>query len=172
MATHKLGPDNAKLTVRTGRSGAIARVGHDLNIEVGSWSATLVLGEHSALVLKADSRSLKVLTGTGGLQPLGDDDKVNIEQTINDEVLHGGAIRFHSSEVRRADGRIDVEGELQLLSGRAPVTFELTLGDDGQLTGEAALKQSDWGIKPYSALFGTLKVADEVRIAVDGRLEV
>jgi hypothetical protein len=170
MATHRLGPDNATLTVRTGRSGAIARVGHDLVIEVGKWSATLVLGEHSALVLKADSRSLKVLSGTGGLQPLGDDDKANIEQTINDEVLKGGTIKFHSSAVRSASDQLDVEGELELLGNRSPTTFELTLGDDGRLTGEAALKQSDWGIKPYSALFGTLKVADEVRVLVDGRL--
>ena len=28
----------------------------------------------------------------------------------------------------------------------------------------AIVKQSDWGIKPYSALFGALKVADEVQL--------
>ena len=38
------------------------------------------------------------------------------------------------------------------------------------LTGTATLKQTDWGCKPYSALFGTLKVADEVRVEIDGRL--
>ena len=29
------------------------------------------------------------------------------------------------------------------------------------------VKQTDWGIKPYSALFGALKVADEVEVAID-----
>ena len=32
------------------------------------------------------------------------------------------------------------------------------------------IKQTDWKIKPYSALFGTLKVADEVEVAVDARV--
>ena len=31
----------------------------------------------------------------------------------------------------------------------------------------AAVKQTDWRIKPYSALFGTLKVADVVEVAID-----
>jgi hypothetical protein len=29
--------------------------------------------------------------------------------------------------------------------------------------------QSEWGMKPYSALFGTLKVADDVEVAVEAR---
>jgi hypothetical protein len=32
------------------------------------------------------------------------------------------------------------------------------------------IKQTDFKIKPYSALFGTLKVLDEVEIAVDARV--
>ena len=38
---------------------------------------------------------------------------------------------------------------------------------DGMLRGTAVVKQSDWGMKPYSALFGALKVADEVEVAID-----
>jgi hypothetical protein len=45
------------------------------------------------------------------------------------------------------------------------VEFDLT-SRDGRLTGEATVKQTAFGIKPYSALFGTLKVADEVRIGI------
>ena len=32
------------------------------------------------------------------------------------------------------------------------------------------VKQTDWGIKPYTTLFGALKVADEVIISFDGEL--
>ena len=35
------GPENARLTVRTTRTGAASKAGHDLLIEVTSWSATL-----------------------------------------------------------------------------------------------------------------------------------
>jgi hypothetical protein len=34
------------------------------------------------------------------------------------------------------------------------------------------VRQSDWGIKPYSALFGALKVRDEVEVSLDGTLPI
>jgi len=171
--TYTLGPDDAQLTVRTGRSGVAAKAGHDLLIEVGSWEATFTLGEDTtapALTLSVDPGSLRVLDGTGGMQDLGEDDKANIEQTIVDEVLRGIAIEFRSSDVRIESGVCHVEGELELGEKRAPLAFDLTLGDDGQLSGTATVKQSDWDMKPYSALFGTLKVNDEVVVQIDGRL--
>jgi hypothetical protein len=62
-----------------------------------------------------------------------------------------------------------VEGDLELAGKHGPVAFELGSAG-GRLTGSATLKQSAWGMKPYSALFGTLKVADEVEIAIDAAL--
>ncbi len=38
------------------------------------------------------------------------------------------------------------------------------------MTGTAVVKQTEWGMKPYSALFGALKVADEVRVEIDAAL--
>ena len=67
-------------------------------------------------------------------------------------------------------GRSQVRGELELLGKTAPVSFTLQTGDDGRLTGSARLTQSDWGIKPYSALFGALKVADEVEVEFGAEL--
>jgi len=168
--THPLGPNDARLTVHTRKAGAAAVAGHNLLIEVGSWSATLTLGDGAALTLTADSRSLKVLEGTGGIQSLGDGDMANISQTIDDEVLKGGAIEFRSDSVEATPGGLTVRGELNLLGSRKPITFELHVAEDGRFSGEATIKQSDWGMKPYSALFGTLKVADEVSVAIDGRL--
>lgn len=172
---HTLGPEQATLTIHTRRSGAAAKAGHDLLIEVTAWSAELQAGEDPAatvIQLTADSTSLRVREGTGGLQALGDDDKVAIKQTIDDEVLKRGAIEFRSTGVEpSADGdRLRVHGELDLRGTRRPLTFDLEGGADGQLSASATLTQSDFGIKPYSTLFGALKVADEVRIALDGRL--
>ena len=161
-----LGPENGRLTVHTGRAGAIAKVGHDLELEVTRWHATL--GD-DALELTADARSLRVHSGTGGMSPLGDDEKAGIAQTIDDEVLKGTSIAFRSTSVTPRAGGLDVEGELELLGVRGPLVFGLEL-DDGRLTGRATLKQSDWEIKPYSALFGTLKVADHVDVAIDATL--
>ena len=126
----------------------------------------------SSLTLTADARSLQVRDGTGGIQALGEDDKAGITKTIDEDVLKGGSIQFRSSSVTPSPngGPITVSGELELLGRSAPLSFELQADDGGHISGSATLKQSDHGIKPYSALFGTLKVLDEVVIAVDGVL--
>jgi polyisoprenoid-binding protein YceI len=161
--------------VRTGRTGAAAKAGHDLLIEVTVWQAILEVAEDPAqtsLVLEADSTSLRVREGTGGMQALGDDDRAGIQQTIDDEVLKRERIEFRSTEVQQADGgRMSVQGELTIAGKASPIAFELAIGDDGRLAGRAVVKQSDWGIKPYSALFGALKVADEVEVVVDAALQ-
>ncbi|MEU3090314.1 YceI family protein [Streptomyces massasporeus] len=43
---------------------------------------------------------------------------------------------------------------------------------DGLLRGWATITQSAWGIKPYTAFLGALRLADEVRIEFEvARLE-
>ena len=170
--TYRFGPDNATLSVRTGRTGAAAKAGHDLLLHITAWHATLEVGGGSAgssLVLDADAASIRVREGTGGMQVLDDDDKANIEQTIDDEVLKGQAIGFRSTsvEVATGDGRLEVSGELTLLGATHPIAFDVAVDADGMLRGTAVVKQSDWGMKPYTALFGALKVADEVEVAID-----
>ena len=101
--THALGPKNGTLSVRTGRTGAAAKAGHDLLIHVAAWEATLEVGEdlaQTSIALDVDSTSLRVREGTGGMQPLGRDDKASIETTIDDEVLKGQAIQFRSTDVQ------------------------------------------------------------------------
>ena len=163
------GPDNASLKIRTGRTGGAAKAGHDLVIEVGSWQATLDLEAQPALTLTADSRSLRVLEGTGGIKSLSEGDKADIKKTIDKEVLKGGDIEFRSSEVSEAPGGLSVRGELSLGGKQAPVTFDLATGEDGRVSGRATVTQSAFGIKPYSALFGALKVADDVTVEIDSK---
>ena len=103
--TYKLGPDDGTLSVRTGRTGAAAKAGHDLLIDVTAWEATLAVGDDPAdtsVELEADAASLRVREGKGGMQSLGDDDKANIQQTIDDDVLKRRAITFRSTG---GDGR-------------------------------------------------------------------
>jgi len=166
--SHKFGPDNATLLVRTARQGAAAKAGHDLVIEVTQWSATLEVGEDSAptgLELEADAGSLRVREGTGGVQRLGDDDKADIEKTIDDEVLHRKPIEFRSTAIEPAEGgRATIAGDLSLAGATHPIEFGLNVDAEGGIAETVVVKQSDWGIKPYSALFGALKVKDEVEV--------
>jgi hypothetical protein len=167
--THFLGPDYGTLTVLTGRGGAAAKAGHDLVIEVTRWDATIRAGEKISIELTADARSLRVVEGTGGISPLGDEEKAGIARTIDEQVLMGTPIRFVSDQVDEGDGSLAVHGELELAGARHPMDFDLRV-DDGRITGSAKVKQTNWRMKPFSALFGTLKVADVVEVAIDARL--
>jgi polyisoprenoid-binding protein YceI len=166
--SYTFGPDNATLTVHTKKGGAAAKAGHDLEMEVTRWSASLVLGEQSSANLTADARSFRVVAGTGGAKPLGSEEKAAIPQTIDEEVLQGTPIEFQSTRVStdRGGHSVDVEGELELFGQRHPVKFSLNVGFDGKLAGSAHVTQSEWGMEPYTALFGTLKVADDVEVAI------
>lgn len=172
-STYTLGPDDGELLVHTRRQGAAAKAGHDLEMIVADWTATLELGEASSLTLRADSSSLRVREGRGGMKALDESDKDNIRQTIDDEVLNRTPIEFRSTEIEgTTDGdHLHVYGELTLLGETRPLEFDLDTTDNVRLTGQATVIQSEWGMKPYSALFGALKVADEVVITVESSLQ-
>jgi hypothetical protein len=169
VPNYTLGPEDGILAVRTSRTGAIAKAGHDLLMHVTEWRATLDIGDAPSLTLDADGTSLRVREGTGGIKPLDDDDLANIETTIDDEVLRKRDITFRSTSVQLDGDTVAVAGDLTLLGTTRPLAFELTLVD-GRVTGAAVVKQTEWGMKPYTALFGTLKVADEVRVEIDAAL--
>jgi polyisoprenoid-binding protein YceI len=173
--TYRFGPDSCTLSVRTSRTGAAAMAGHNLLFHVGAWSATFVAADDpaaSTVEVEADGSSLRVIEGTGGMQSLGDDDKADIQKTVDDDVLKRQAVTFRSSAVRpSADGTgLAVTGDLTLVGTTRPLTFDVGVGADGRLTAVAVVKQSDWKIKPYSALFGALKVVDEVEVSIDAPL--
>ena len=170
--THELGPETAAIRVDTKREGAAAKAGHDLGIELGDWNARLEVGEDgvpASLTISADTGSLHVVEGTGGLMALSEDDKVEIKKSLEEEVLEAQTVEFASTEVMAADGGFAISGDLQMNGATHPLSIELTPGDGGSLSGRATLKQTDWGIKPYSGLFGTLKVADAIEITATPR---
>jgi polyisoprenoid-binding protein YceI len=162
---YRFGPDNGTLSVNTGRTGAVARAGHDLLLHVTDWEGTLEVGDDSRVEVRVDGGSLKVQEGTGGMQALDDDDKANIEQTIDDEVLRRDQITFRSTEVAPAGDGLRVTGDLTLLGHTAPLALDVAV-IDGTLTAAGVVRQTDLGLKPYSALFGALKVADEVHLSL------
>jgi polyisoprenoid-binding protein YceI len=170
-STHHLGPDNASLQVKTYREGLAAKVGHDLIIDVTSWQGTLQLnGGGSSLELDADSSSLQVRDGLNGAKPLTDKDRADIRKNIDQKVLKGQPIRFRSTSVERSTSGVAVEGDLSIGDVTQPVAFELAIDASNRVTGIVPLVQRAFGIKPFSALMGALKVRDDVEIVIDAPL--
>jgi len=171
--SYRLGPDNATLEVRTERAGAAAKAGHDLVIHVTAWEAELEIADDPAgtsMELTADATSLRVIEGTGGMQALGDDDVASINQTIDDEILRRQEIVFRSTGVQADGDTLRARGDLTIVGNTQPIEFDLVSGDGGELSGSAVVRQTSFGMKPYSALFGALKVKDEVRVVLEGHL--
>jgi YceI-like protein len=166
--SHRFGPDNAELIVKTYREGLAAKAGHDLIIVVQTWDAVLEVGDEGAarLELNADARSLHPRDGLRGVKPLSDRDRGEIRKNIDDQVLGGQPVSFRSTSVEGGT----VSGELTMAGTTRPARFELTGGPGGELTGRAELVQSEWGIKPYRGLMGALKVRDSLEVTFEGRV--
>jgi polyisoprenoid-binding protein YceI len=172
--TYRLGPANGQLILKTGRTGLGRRAGHDLTIEVTQWEATATVDPTdpaaSSVTVTVDVDSLAVREGTGGVKPLTDGDRAEIKRTFQREILHTDrhpSITFQSTQVTGTPEAFAIEGELTILDQTRPATVRGSAADGDRLRGGATVVQSQFGIKPYSAFFGALKLADEVEIAFE-----
>ena len=168
--TYNLGPSDGTVRVKTGRQGMASKVCHDLTLEACNWKATLTVdGDPSRSEVNAtvEPRSLEVTAATGGAKPVSDKDKKDIKKNISG-LLGNGSITFTSTSVEvKNDTSLKVPGELSISGQSRPVTLDLTATPDGRLTGSLTLVQSQFGIKPFSAMMGALKVKDEVEVNLD-----
>jgi len=143
-------------------------------IEVTEWEATVEVaadGAVSSVRLSADPSSLQVRSGQGGAKPLNDKDCSDIHKSINDKVLGSDPITFQSSAATvNGSGGMRVEGELAIAGKSRPAAFHLSTAADGAVGGTIGLTQSDYGIKPYKAMMGALKVRDDVEIVLAAQL--
>ena len=71
-----------------------------------------------------------------------------------------------STRVDGSAASFTLDGELTIMGVTRPVTVQGRV-TDGRVVGRAAVVQSQWGIRPYSAFFGALKLRDEVTVDFD-----
>jgi polyisoprenoid-binding protein YceI len=173
--TYNLGPSDGTVQVKTGRQGMASKVGHDLTLEAGNWKATVTIDgdpARSEIHATVEPRSLEVTSATGGAKPVSDKDKKDIKKNISG-LLGNDSITFASSSVEPKDEtRAKVAGALSIAGQSRPVTLDLTATADGRLTGSVTVVQTQFGIKPFSAMMGALKVKDEVEVVLDVALPV
>jgi polyisoprenoid-binding protein YceI len=168
--THKIGPDNGTLTIKTGREGAAAKAGHDLTLEATSWEGTLELGDNPSVKLTIDPASIEVREGQGGAKPLDEGDKDDIKKSMTKDILGSDQISFESSDVQVDNGSMKVSGNLSVAGNSDSIDVPLTVGDDGTVQCSVKLSQSQFGIKQFKALMGALKVKDTVEVQIEAKL--
>lgn len=166
----KLGPANGTLKVRTGVAGSASRMGHRLVLAVADWAAEVEMdGETpTAVQFRAQLDSLSVESGSGGVTPLTVVDRQVIrrnavkilDSTSNPEVV------FTSAELAVGAKGIDVQGSLTMHGVTNPLDAHLDVVER-RVTASIPVVQTDFDIKPYSAMLSQLKVEDEVIVDLD-----
>ncbi|MGH3969667.1 MAG: YceI family protein [Mycobacterium sp.] len=167
-----LNASDGELLVRTEVAGRAAKMGHRLTIAMKRWQATVqwLDGEPVRAALTVDVDSLEVLHGEGGIKALSGPEKVLVRSNALKSL---GAARFPQISFdadtigKRHDG-YRLAGTLRIRGkSRAQVIGLDTadLGDSWRMSSHATVRQSDFAVKPYSLLMGSLKVADEVAVS-------
>jgi len=168
--THNIGPSNGSLKIHTGREGAMAKMGHDLVLEITDWSGTVDVGDSSSVELTASPGSIEVREGSGGAKALSDKDKADIKKSATNKVLGSSPITFKSSEASLDGSTLDVRGDLSINGKSDAVNVPCTVGDDGTVKGSLRFNQSNFAIKQFSAMMGALKVKDSVEVVIEAKL--
>jgi polyisoprenoid-binding protein YceI len=176
---YRLGPADGSLLIRTGREGAAALMGHDLTLVATRWTATVSVDAEdpprSKVTATVDAASLVVREATGGPIGLTDSQRAEIESNVRTKVLLSDRyprIAFHSTAVE-SDGRhTAVTGKLTIRRRARPVTLTLRVARSRvpRIVATTSIIHTEFGIEPYSALLGALRVKDLVGITIEVRL--
>jgi polyisoprenoid-binding protein YceI len=169
---HQFGTENGRITLRTFRDGLVAQAGHDLTIDATRWSGELVVADDLSplsLQVKVDLGALVVREGSGGIKPLSDRDKREIAVSAR-KVLSADRYpeaTFTATGFEPAGGGGAIVGTLVLAGQSRPQRLQVSQPAPGVYHATTTIRQTDFGIRPYSAFLGSLKVADAVEVAVD-----
>lgn len=164
--------NDAETLVFTFKDGLLSKVAHDLKVRVNRFTldfdpaASKVTGEF-------DPSSLEVINavhdGVEDPKALSGGDKDKIASQIQKEVLETSShpkIHFTSTKVaRRPDGGYSITGDLTLHGTTRPISAE-TRVEGGKQVAEVEINQPDFGVEPFKAMMGTLKVKPVVRVRV------
>jgi polyisoprenoid-binding protein YceI len=171
-------PSESSFRVFVGKAGLFSALAHDHDIGVKSFNGRIIIPESGtgagSLELEVDATSLEVLD----TKP-SEADKKKIFDSMHNEILQSAMhpkITFKSASVSdlKQTGNeaysFVVNGDLTLrgVTKRIAVPVAATItAQQIRAIGKYTLKQTDYGIKPYSAAGGTIKVKNEVVLNFD-----
>lgn len=168
-----LDESTGELRVMTGVEGRAAKMGHRLTISMDSWRAevTWASGEPTEVDLTAEVNSLRVLQGEGGVKSLSGPEKTvvrsNAMKALDAERFPH--IRFRASDVQQTSEGYRLTGTLEIHGKTRDRVVDVRVEDldDGwRMSGDAEVRQTEFSVKPYSILMGSVKVADTVTVSL------
>lgn len=163
---------SSRLEVKTGKSGLFGFAGHSHVIRARAFSGNVVYYPHAA------ARShLQITVQTDRLEVLTPPDTAEIRkvtEAMRTEILHIDQyheIRLATKEVTPTAHGFHLIGALTLVGQTRDVPIDVSVEagvDTLRAEGTFAIKQTDFGIKPFSGgPAGTVKVADKVTFTIE-----
>jgi polyisoprenoid-binding protein YceI len=167
--------------------GSATRIGHPHGVEGGLKSGKISLGGEGELVFdmnsfKADTQEARKKVGLEGKKVTENEAKKVNEAMLSGDVLDVGSfptaaykittIKAAEKQEAGAVGLYQVAGRLTLHGAEKPLQFKAKLEHTDKegiftLSGSFTIKQSHYGMTPYSAAGGLAKVADELEISAE-----
>lgn len=177
VVRYRLVPAQSTFTVQAFAEGLLSAFGHDpvLAIKDFSGEVQFVPGSFEAASVKMTVKADSIVLST----EVKEKDRIEMEQTMREQVLEIAKypeIVFVSSNIsvtKLAEGRYRarVIGDLTFHGATQKnlwITPEVTVtGESLSAKGMFSLKQTDFGIKPFSAAAGTIKLKNELKFSFD-----
>lgn len=163
-------------TVKAFAVGLLSALGHNPTIAIPDFEGEIFLNpgavEQSSLRLVVHSVSLTVTDDISGK------DRAEINRRTHEEVLESDSfpdVVYECSRVsasKTGDGQywLALNGELTLhgVKRNQPVSARVSVNGAGlRATGDFSIRQSDYEIRPVSAVGGTIKLKDELKFSFD-----
>lgn len=172
--TWNLTAADGELLLHTDTAGRAARTGHKLTMRMHTWHARAEVdddGHPISVELTVPVDSLEVIKGEGGLTPwTGVEAGTARKNALKSlDANDHPTIVYRSTAVARDGDVYRVSGDLTVHGVTRP--HPLTVTADGQtFSAETVVTQTDFKIKPFSLMMGTVKVADTVRLTISAHV--
>ena len=178
---YRIDPQTSDIRLLVYRDGALSTFGHNHVVSLKDFKGTIYLEpklEQSRVELEipvdrliVDDAALRRLEGEDfANQPSKDDIASTRTNMLGDALLN--AKQFATIKVTGTSGPIDANNfamlnlSVQLLGREIKLTLPSTLkleGDQLEASGAAELSHRQLGLKPFSALLGSLRVAEQMK---------
>ena len=177
LVRYRLIPEQSTFTVQAFAQGLLSAFGHDPVIVIRDFS-----GEVQFVPGTFEAASLKITVNASELALSGEakeKDRVEIETTMRNQVLEVekypeivfSSTNISASRVGEGRYRVRIIGDVNLhgvTQKNLWISSEATISEETlRARGDFSLKQSDFGIKPFSAAGGTIKLKNELKFSFD-----
>lgn len=152
------------ITIHVGKAGLFSGFGHAHTVVAPVERAEIDPAKMTATIVVL-TKQMKVVD-----KDVSEKDRAEIQaDMLGPKVLDAEQfpqIIFRSSKIEQAGQQYRVSGTLELHGVRRAISFTVTAGPE-HYTGTTRLKQTDFGIQPFSAGGGTVKVKNELELEFD-----